>query len=82
MSNFGWDLGALEAENKIKLMDILEATPARPEMSQSEQSMLAELDIDHAISQIISAINQIGAKRLVIDSLSIMNLYANNDAQH
>ncbi len=81
VSNFGWDLEALEAEGKIKVMDILEATSARPDMMQSEQSMTTELDIDNAISHITNAINAIGAKRLVIDSLSILNLHAATEAQ-
>ena len=81
VSNFGWDLEALEAEGKIKVMDILEATSARPDMMQSEQSMTTELDIDNAISHITNAINAIGAKRLVIDSLSILNLHAASEAQ-
>ena len=81
VSSFGWDLEALEAEGKIKLMDILEATSARPDMMQSEQSMTAELNVDSALSHITNAISEVGATRLVIDSLSIMNLHADSDAQ-
>ena len=78
---FDWDLDTLEAEKKIILLDILEATSARPEMIQSDQSMTAGLDIDSIISQITNAINEIGATRLVLDSLSILNLHAQNEAQ-
>lgn len=81
MSDFGWDFGPMEAEKKIKLLDILEATTARPDMISSEQSMQAEMDIDNAISHITNAINEMGATRLVIDSLSIMNLHASSEAQ-
>ncbi len=76
---FGWDLDALEAENKIIILDAASARAGAS--SRTEHSIEAGLDIISTISQITNAIKEIGATRLVIDSLSVMNLPAQTDAQ-
>ncbi|MBU2559691.1 hypothetical protein KKA03_02230, partial [archaeon] len=76
---FGWDLAALEAEKKVIIIDAASAR-AGAEL-RGEHSIQAGLDINNTIYELQKAIEEIGAKRLVIDSLSIMNLHAQNDAQ-
>ncbi|MEE9474283.1 MAG: ATPase domain-containing protein [Candidatus Hydrothermarchaeaceae archaeon] len=79
IASFGWDLEAMEAEKKIVVLDAASARAGT--LATTEHAMQAGLDINSTISQITSAIEEINATRLVIDSLSIMNLHAQNDAQ-
>ena len=79
MKAFGWDLEALEAEKKLIIIDA--ASSRAGEEQRSEHSIQAGLDINNTIYELQKAIEEIDAKRLVIDSLSIMNLHAQNDAQ-
>lgn len=78
-ASFGWDLDALEAENKIIIIDA--ASSRAGEQLKPEHSIQAGLDINNTIYELTNAIEEINASRLVIDSLSIMNLHAENDAQ-
>lgn len=61
MLKFNWDLARLENEHKIDVLDLIEAA--------SERSVAANLDV------IMSAVKTLGAKRLVIDSLTSMTAY-------
>jgi len=79
IASFGWNLDTMEAENKIIILDAASARAGA--LVKSEHSMQAGLDINSTISQITTAIKEINATRLVIDSLSIMNLQAQSDAQ-
>lgn len=79
IASFGWDLDALEAEKKLIIIDAASARAG--EEIRAEHSIQAGLDINNTIYELQKAIDEIGAKRLVIDSLSIMNLHAQNDAQ-
>jgi circadian clock protein KaiC len=79
MKAFGWDLEALEAEKKLIIIDA--ASSRAGEEQRSEHAIQAGLDINNTIYELQKAIEEIDAKRLVIDSLSIMNLHAQNDAQ-
>lgn len=79
IASFGWDLDTMKAENKIIILDAASARAGS--LFKGEHSMQAGLDINSTISQITTAIEKINATRLVIDSLSIMNLHAQNDAQ-
>jgi circadian clock protein KaiC len=74
---FGWDADALEDEKKIIIIDALLGTG----LTSDRTMEVGGLNIDATISHIITAIKEIGATRLVIDSLSIMNLYADSEAQ-
>jgi circadian clock protein KaiC len=76
---FGWDLEALESEKKIIIVDAASARAG--EELKSDHSIQAGLDINNTIYELQKAIGEIDAKRLVIDSLSVMNLHAQNDAQ-
>jgi circadian clock protein KaiC len=61
MLRFNWDLAKLEQERKIKVTDLVQTI--------SEKGVEANLEV------IMSAVNALGAKRLVIDSLSAMTTY-------
>ncbi len=61
MLKFNWDLAMLEKEQKIGILDLVEAA--------SERSVAANLDM------IMSAVKTLEAKRLVIDSLTSMTAY-------
>jgi circadian clock protein KaiC len=61
MLRFNWDLSKLEEERKIAVLDLIQAA--------NEKSVAANLDV------IISAVKALGAKRLVIDSLTSMTTY-------
>ena len=72
-------MSALEAEKKLIIIDAASARAG--EDIRAEHSIQAGLDINNIIYELQKAIEEIDAKRLVIDSLSIMNLQAQNDAQ-
>jgi KaiC/GvpD/RAD55 family RecA-like ATPase len=63
MSRFGWDLEALEREGKICVLD---ARPARRE----KFSVGVERRGLSMVSEVVGAASRIGAKRIVVDSLS------------
>ncbi len=71
MLGFGWDLKELE---KNKLMALVDATSARVgAVSQEEHGLSpAQLDLDRLLVDILRIVKQIGARRLVIDSIPAM----------
>ncbi len=71
MQAFGWDLKELE---KNKLMALVDATSAHIGQTSDEEHALtpAQLDLDRLLIEILKVVNQIGAKRLVIDSIPAM----------
>lgn len=79
VASFGWDLDAMEAENKIIIIDAASARAGS--LVEGQHSIPLGVDINSAISRITAAIKEIGATRLVIDSLSIMNLHAQTEVQ-
>lgn len=91
MAAFGWDFDGLIAEKKLIILDAASArigSVMRDHTSKgagvamkSEHMMQAGLDATTMISQITNAIQSIGAKRLVIDSLSVMKMQAQTDSQ-
>jgi len=60
--NFGWDLKKLERENKLRII-----TPPVPLKIEE-----ADVDVDGLINTIQRAVSDIEAKRLVIDSISVL----------
>lgn len=71
MKNFGWNVEELEKNNLIALID---ATSARAGTSSDEERAIlpGQLDIDRLLVDILTHCRQIGAKRLVIDSIPAM----------
>lgn len=77
MAVFGWDLKKLEEEGKLIILD---AVSARAGAKTKEQyAVEAVLDFNSVFGQIRHAIKQINAQRLVIDSLSVVNLYSQSE---
>ncbi len=71
MLNFGWDIAALEKKNKLAIIDVTSAKAGVP--SEEEHAILpGQMDIDKILIDIISVARNIGAKRLVIDSVPSM----------
>ena len=78
MARFGWDLEKLESQNKLAIMDIGAAKVGLP--SEEKYTMqYVGLDVDKMVAKIIQTIEQIGAKRLVIDSVSSLGLHINDE---
>ena len=67
MLRFGWDLKSLEDQGKLVILD-LTGTKIGVQ-SEEKYAMTSELDVDRLILKIMQTAGEIGAKRLVIDSL-------------
>ncbi len=77
MRSFGWDMEKLEAENKLVIID---AASGRIEERGMESDVMARaLDVKNMLAAAQDAADEIGAKRLVIDSLSVMGILSKND---
>lgn len=77
MACFGWDLKKLEDQRK---MIILDAVSTGSGVSEDERHVLrGGFDTNLLIRQIQEAVKDLKAQRLVIDSLSIMNLHAQSE---
>lgn len=74
--DFGWDLEALEGENRLVIMDAVNYI-VREDVDM--ESLREGMDVDNFIANIKDAIQTVGARRVVIDSLAVMNLYAADD---
>jgi len=68
MSRFGWDLSKVEKKGTLALID---ASSARAGFPSEERFKIPEttLDVDRLLLRIMQVSDQIGAKRLVIDSV-------------
>ncbi len=79
MKSFGWEVDALERNNKLKFID---ATTPRIRNSDIERDIMERgFDIDTIFRYLADTVKSMGAKRVVIDSLSMMSLYAETDFQ-
>jgi len=67
MLRFNWDLAELERKKKINLLDLVQT--------------IGERGVEVNLDAIMTAIKDIGAKRLVIDSLSGMMTYIQTKAE-
>lgn len=77
MKCFGWDMEKLEAEDRLVIID---AASGRIEGCGMESDvMVRALDVNNMLAATREAVDRIGAKRLVIDSLSVMGLLSKND---
>ncbi len=74
--NFGWDLKGLEDQKKLTLIDAISARVGV--RAKAEHYLDATFELNTVLSRLEKAIWELDAKRLVIDSLSVMNLYSQN----
>jgi len=79
MLNFGYDLELLEAANKIRIVD---ASLVKIGLESDEKFSLApqEFDMNHILSRIIKEARQIGAKRVLVDSLPALDILYRDDS--
>jgi len=74
---FGWDIKALEDEGKLIILDL---TGTKIGVTSDEKYAVTDkLDLDRLILKIMQTAGEIGAKRLVIDSLPAMGLHMENE---
>ena len=73
MLNFGYDIEALEAKDLIHVVD---ASLVKIGLESDEKFSLApqEFDMNHILSRIIKEVRQIGAKRVLVDSLPALDI--------
>jgi len=78
MLNFGWNLKEAEDSN---LLAIIDATAARAGMPSDEAHALlpSQLDIDKLLNDALKICREIGAKRIVIDSIPAMAAQLDNE---
>ncbi|WP_456475300.1 ATPase domain-containing protein [Candidatus Pyrohabitans sp.] len=76
MRAFGWELEELESKEMLIIMD---AVTYRISGDVDEETLRSGLDVDNLIANLDDAISAIGAERVVIDSLSVMGLYAHDE---
>lgn len=76
MRSFGWDIEALEDQGKIAMVD---AVSYRVSDDVDAEALEKGLDVENMITNLEGLIREMGAKRLVIDSLAVMGMYAKSD---
>lgn len=67
MAKFGWDLARLEQERKVALLDLIQT--------------VREKGVEANLKAVMDSIKDLGANRLVIDSLSAMTTYIQTKAE-
>ena len=69
---FGWNLEELEKRNLIKFLPI---KPEFPSQSSIDESKILKIYIYDLVDQIAELVKGINAKRVVIDSISVLELF-------
>lgn len=75
---FGWDIAKLEEKHLIRMVDGSIAKMGVPS-EESPLMMPEEFDLEKLLLEIMRNIKQVGAKRLVIDSLPALGLNFENE---
>ncbi len=73
---FNWDLKAAEDQKKLVMIDAISARVGVK--ARTEQYLDATFDLNTVLAKLEKMIWELDARRLVIDSLSVMNLYSQN----
>jgi len=73
MLNFGYDLEQLESQDLIRIID---ASLIKIGLESDEKFSLApqEFDMNHILSRVIKEAREIGAKRVMVDSLPALDI--------
>ncbi len=70
---FGWDFDELEKQNLVRFVSI---KPVFPERTTSEDiTMITRSYVLNVINKISVAVRELGAQRLVIDSISVLEMF-------
>ncbi len=75
---FGWDLGSLEQKRLIKFVSIKPALPTRG-IAQEEMARLVKSYVFGISDSIVTAVNEVGARRVVIDSVSFIEMFVKDE---
>ena len=79
MLRFGWDIAALEEQGKLIMLDL---TGTKIGVQSGEKySLSSALDIDRLVLKIMQTAGEIGARRLVIDSLPALGFHLKDEAE-
>jgi len=79
MLRFGWDISALEEQGKLVMLDL---TGTKIGVQTGEKYALSSaLDIDRLVLKIMQTAGEIGARRLVIDSLPALGFHLKNEGE-
>jgi KaiC/GvpD/RAD55 family RecA-like ATPase len=78
MMRFGWDLKQLEDEKKIAIID---AASPKARIPSSEMYKISYYDTNSLLLKIYEAVNEIGAKRAVIDSIPGLALRLESESE-
>ncbi|MCD6414858.1 MAG: ATPase [Candidatus Diapherotrites archaeon] len=80
MLRFGWDLRSLEDQGKFRIVDLLRSRIGLP--SEERYQLTTEItDIDRVILGIMQMAREIGAKRLVVDSLPALGVHVSDPSK-
>lgn len=71
---FGWDFAPLEKKGVIKFLSLKPVFPGRT-MDEDKMNRLVKLYVFDIINKIESGIKQIKAKRVVLDSVSLIEMF-------
>lgn len=78
MLRFGWDLRTLEDQGKFRIVDLLRSKIGLP--SDEKFQITTEItDVDRLILDIMQMAREIGAKRLVVDSLPALGIHMTDE---
>ena len=69
---FGWDLEELEQNRTFKILTI---KPEFPSQTLMDESKILKIYIYDLVDQIEELVSDVGAKRIVVDSMSVLELF-------
>ncbi|UCD03162.1 MAG: AAA family ATPase [Candidatus Aenigmatarchaeota archaeon] len=75
---FGWDFRGLEAKKLLKFVSIKPSLPTKG-ISQDEMARLVKSYIYNITDSLINAVNEVRAKRIVLDSVSFIEMFVKDE---
>ena len=75
-SMFGWDFDSLSEQDKVRVLSI---KPVFPSQSMDNISRIVRSYISDLLDQVNDAIEEIGAERVVIDSVSLVQMFIQDE---
>ncbi len=77
-SMFGWDLPGLEKKKLLKFVSIKPALPTKG-IAQEDMARLVKSYVYNISDSIINAVNEVKAKRVVLDSVSFIEMFIKDE---
>jgi KaiC/GvpD/RAD55 family RecA-like ATPase len=75
---FGWDLQGLVAKNLLKFVSIKPSLPTKG-IAEDEMANLIRSYVYNITDSIVNAVNEVHAKRLVLDSVSFVEMFVKDE---